>query len=99
MAQHPLAKAAREVNAHAEKHGLHDTCEHYGFKTDDVHYMAEQRALRAIYAFKGVNLNLSEPAVFMLDRQDQEMMVKLASAYMDGFLIGWRARAIADQEP
>lgn len=99
MASHPLAKAAREVNDYSGKHGLHDTCEHYGFKTDDVHYMAEQRALRAIFAFKGINLNLSEPAAFMFDRPDHEMMVKLAAAYMDGFLIGWRARVIADQEP
>lgn len=94
MADHPLAQAAREVNDYAEKHGLEETCEHYGLKVGDVKYIAEQRALRAIYAFRGINLNLQEPALLLLSPNEQMLALKLTAAYMDALVIGWRAREI-----
>jgi hypothetical protein len=99
MADHPLAQAAREVNDYAEKHGLEETCEHYGFKVDDVRYIAEQRALRAIYAFKGVNLNMKKPAIIGLTRSEILTHIQLTAAYMDALVIGWRAKAIQYELP
>jgi hypothetical protein len=94
MKDHPLAQAAREVNAYAEKHGLEETCEHYGFKIEDVKYIAEQRALRAIYAFRGVNLNMKEPQIVGLTRAEIPTYIQLTAAYMDALVIGWRAKEI-----
>ena len=92
MAQHPLAQAARETNSYAETHGLEETIERYDLTMADVRYMAEQRALRALWAFRGLNLNLREPTILELKPQDMPMYIKLTSAYMDGLLIGWVAR-------
>jgi hypothetical protein len=92
MVNHPLAQAAREVNDYAEKHGLEETCEHYGFKIEDVRYIAEQRALRAIWAFKGINLNSPHPMLLELRPQDLPIYIQLTAAYMDGLVIGWRAK-------
>ena len=92
MKDHPLAQAAREVNAYAEKHGLEETCEHYGLKIADVRYIAEQRALRALYAFRGINLNMTEPTILGLMQKDIPTYIQLTAAYMDGLVIGWRAK-------
>jgi hypothetical protein len=80
MAMHPLA--------------LEETCEHYGFKIEDVKYIAEQRALRAIYAFRGVNLNMKEPQIVGLTRAEIPTYIQLTAAYMDALVIGWRAKEI-----
>jgi hypothetical protein len=94
MAQHPLAIAAREVNSYAETHGLEETCEYYDLKQEDVHYIAEQRALRALFAFKGINLNPTHAMVMSLSSAEIAQQIRLAAAYMDGLVIGWRAREI-----
>lgn len=97
MAMHPLAQSAREVNAYSEKHGLKETCEHYDLRMADVRYMAEQRALRALYAFKGVNLNMTEPAIFALSPDEMPVYIQLTAAYMDGLVIGWRGKEIQNE--
>jgi hypothetical protein len=98
MAEHPLAKAAREVNARAETDGLDATIEHYDLKTEDVQYIAEQRALRALYAAQGINLNPNYPMVLQLSPDQLKLMVTLQAAYMDGLVIGWRAKEIVTEE-
>jgi hypothetical protein len=98
MANHPLAKAAREVNKYAEDNGLEATCERYDLKHEDVYYMAEQRALRALYARYGVNLNPNYPMMMQLSPEQMAQHVNLTAAYMDALVIGWRAKEIADEE-
>jgi hypothetical protein len=99
MRDHPLAQAAREVNDYAEKHGLEATCEHYDLKQEDVQYMAEQRALRALYARYGINLNSPAKAVLFNLTPEQAMQhINLTAAYMDALVIGWRAREIKDRD-
>ena len=94
MAQHPLAKAAREVNDYAETHGLNETCERYNLATEDVRYIAEQRAYRVLWAIKGINLNLKEHRILLLSAKEKEMLMSLTMAYMDGLVIGWRANEL-----
>jgi hypothetical protein len=98
MANHPLAKAAREVNAYAEAHGLEATGEYYDLKYEDVMYIADQRALRALYAQYGINLNPNYPMVLQLSPEQLKQHVLLMAAYMDGLVIGWRAKEIAENE-
>jgi hypothetical protein len=92
MASHPLARAAREVNAYAETHDLEATCEHYGLKLEDVMYIAEQRALRALYSQYGINLNAPSPMILKLTPEQAKQHLTLTTAYMDSLVIGWRAR-------
>ena len=94
MAKHPLAIAAREVNDLAEKKDLAETIEQYDLKLPDLLYMANQRALRGVYAAKGINLNLKEAVEIALSPEEKRLHVTLTSCYMDGLLIGWRAREI-----
>jgi hypothetical protein len=96
MADHPLAKAAREVNAYADEHTTEETCQHYDLRAEDVAYVAEQRALRALYAAKGINLGLTQPAIINLSVEDRLQMIPLIAAYMDALVIGWRANQFRD---
>ena len=98
MADHPLAKAARELNAYAEKHGLKATIEHCDLKFEDVTYLAEQRALRALYAKTGINLNPNYSMTLQMTTQQVFDLAHLTAAYMDSLMIGWRAKEIADEE-
>jgi hypothetical protein len=97
MAFHPLAKAARETNTYAEQHGLEATCEHYDLKVEDVQYIAEQRALRALYAQYGINLNSPKAMMLNLTTKQIKQHITLMAAYMDGLVIGWRAKEIANE--
>lgn len=96
MANHPLTQAAREVNQYSETHGLEETCEHYNLKVEDVRYVAEQRAFRAIAASQGINMKTQEDLdrVMILPSQ----LIAFTAAYMDGLVIGWRAREIMEEE-
>lgn len=94
MKDHPLSQAAREINDGPDRHDLAKTCANHGLKLDDVVYMAEQRALRALYARYGINLQLQKPAVLSLSKADEALMPTLIAAYMDGLLIGWRGKEI-----
>lgn len=89
MKDHPLAIAARELNNYAEEHGLEAACEFAGLKIEDVKYMAEQRALRAIWAYKGINLKGTEPVALLLSSDEKVLFRQLVPAYMDGLVTGW----------
>ena len=97
MANHPLTRAAREVNDYSGKYGIHETCEHYDLTVEDVRYLAEQRAMRAIYAFRGVDLMLKEVTVLAFSHEEIGLMNKLTAAYMDGIMIGWRGKEISNE--
>lgn len=94
MVNHPMAISARETNSYAEKHGIEETCEHYNLNVEDVRYMAEQRALRVIYARRGINLNMKTHEILSLTLEEANLQLSLMMAYMDGLVIGWRAREI-----
>jgi hypothetical protein len=97
MKDHPLAVAAREINDElCEKYGLQGICEKCGLKLPDLLYMAEQRALRALFASYGRNLQLQRVDSFQLSESEETLCRTLTSAYIDGLLIGWRAREIAN---
>jgi hypothetical protein len=99
MRDHPLAVAAREINDElCEKYGLQGTCEKCGLKLPDIAYMAEQRALRALFASYGRNLQLKRVDTFQLSDSELSLLKTLTSAYIDGLLIGWRAREIYEQQ-
>jgi hypothetical protein len=99
MRDHPLAVAAREINDElCEKYGLQGACEKCGLKLPDLIYMAEQRALRALFASYGRNLQLKRVDTFQLSESEERLCRTLTSAYMDGLLIGWRAREIYEQQ-
>jgi hypothetical protein len=95
---HPLTEAARYVNAYADEQGLEATVNWLGMETSlsEVSYLAEQRALRAIYARRGINLNLPEMTNVMLTADERAMLPVLAAAYLDGFAIGWKARELKE---
>jgi hypothetical protein len=95
---HPLAVASKEVNDYAETHGLDATCKHYGLTQEDVHYIAMQRALRAVFAFYGRNFNPKQLETVQLSATEIKDQIKYAAAYMDGLVIGWRAREIHDEQ-
>jgi hypothetical protein len=94
MQNHPLARAARETNDRADQRGLIPTIRSYGLEAADLRYMAEQRALRALFASYGRNLQLKHPTTFQLSPSEERLMQTLVSAYMDGILIGWRGKEI-----
>jgi hypothetical protein len=99
MANHPLAVAARETNDElCEKLGLEGTCQKCGLKLPDLIYMAEQRALRALFAQYGRNLQLKHPTSFQLSESEERLFKALTTAYMDGLLIGWRGKEIYEQQ-
>jgi hypothetical protein len=97
MADNPLAVAAREVNNYAETHGLKETCERFGQKLEDVHYIAEQRALRCVVAAsRGLNISgVSRPVMVKMTDDEHKLFLTLTMAYVDGLMIGWRANQIA----
>lgn len=98
----PLTIAAREANAYAGEHGLEDTLEWAGMPAGpgELAYLAEQRAIRALFAaFHGVDLDLPVPAIVHLSDQERALLPLVMSAYLDGFVIGWRGRAIHEGAP
>lgn len=103
--KHPLAEAARVVNAVAEERGLDAALEWLGIKIGpgELAYLAEQRALRAVAA-AGLNLNLGtlgkpfddQVAAAILRTplwRDEQML--LVGLHMDGVVIGWKGRELA----
>jgi hypothetical protein len=92
IADHPLARASREVNEYCEKHGLPETCALVGLKFDDLLYMARQRALRSLFATYGRNFNPKKPTSIQLSPSEERLLLALTMSCMDGLVIGWRAQ-------
>lgn len=107
---HPLAQAARETNDYAAEHGLEETLAWLGMDatTDDLAYLGEQRALRAIAAASvGISIGDSDEspdvaakvvAAIVETPLWRDMRGLLVGCYMDAFAIGWRAHEIASSD-
>ncbi len=91
----PLARAAREVNEHAETAGLEDTFALLGFTASpgQVAYLAEQRALRAVAAVTMGLPDVDETVARAIVRTPlwRDMRMLLVGVFMDGLAIGARA--------
>lgn len=105
---HPLTRAARETNTYADEHGLQETVNWLGMdlEADQLAYLAEQRALRAVAADRfGESLGDGPPerdaavaASIVEDPEWEKLRVLVISAYMDGFAIGWKGHELATRE-
>lgn len=101
---HILNQAARDTNAYAEEHeGITSVLDWLGMGADidGLGYFAEQRAIRAMAARGGYNMNGAD-----LERDEMvareivsspewaQLRSLLVGCYMDGIVIGMRAEAI-----
>lgn len=103
--RHPLTEAARYVNAYNDEHGFAETVRWLDMEAsaEEISYLAEQRALRAIAASMGVSLG-SDPV-----RDEQvarsiistplwrDMQPLLIACYLDGIAIGWKGRELKEK--
>jgi hypothetical protein len=107
--EHPLTRAAREVNAYAGEAdaGLQETLDWLGMDVAqaDLAYLAEQRALRAVAASRGIDLGTLDPVE--AERIAREIVTSpgwaeskhiIVSAYLDGIGIGWKGRMLRDSD-
>jgi len=101
--EHPLAKAARDVNDRTEAKGLDGMVADLGLGVSvaQLAYLAEQRALRAFSArYLGYNMghhpDNDEQIAKCLVQTDQwkRLSSLITAAYMDGMAIGWRGGQI-----
>jgi hypothetical protein len=96
LADWPLVRAARELNAEAEEVGVGATVERHGLDMDKLQHIADQRAMRAVFARHGVNLNPDKPVLFDFTDEDKAMLPLLMAVSMEGMLIGWYGRELAE---
>lgn len=105
---HPLTEAARGVNAYAEEQGLPATLDWLGMKIspEELAYLCEQRALRAVAAsLHAVNLGSTNSQemedvtrMIVTSPEWKNWRMVLMGCVMDGMTIGWRAAQIEDQD-
>lgn len=104
---HPLAQAARIVNAYSEEQGLEATLGWLGMHVGagELAYLGEQRALRAVAAASvGVNMGggtqFDETVAHAIGETPlwRDMRVLLVGCYMDAIAIGWKAARLAEEE-
>lgn len=107
---HHLAQAAGDNDSLAEEGGIHMALTRLDLDVEDVGYVAEQRALRAVMAESGRIPELqrahrsgsARPQSFALSAMEKRKLVLYAAMYMDGIAIGWRAHQLsspADSNP
>jgi hypothetical protein len=90
---HRLATAASENDRIAAEGGLEPALDALGLSIEDVRYVAEQRALRAVLAHTGRAGEIPrEPEMIRLGVSDKLMLQVFTPLYIDGIAIGWRAR-------
>jgi hypothetical protein len=98
-ADHPLTRAARENNAAAEVDGTEAVLDAIGILDDasveQIYYLAEQRALRALAARYG---EINPTGQVALTPEENALMPMLIGAYLDGIAIGWRGQQYASEE-
>jgi hypothetical protein len=100
-----LIQASADSDALAEEIGLIPAIEQIGLSFEDVKYVAEQRALRALYVSTGREDQLREwangtedfPAVD-LDPEERNQVKLLTACYLDGITLGarWAQRRTGD---
>lgn len=96
----PFVEAVVHNDAHASESGnAKEVVAHLGIDFDALHFVAEQRALRAVLLTTGRLKGLqqtADPINVRLSPVEQELMTFFKAAYLDALVIGWRARGIAD---
>jgi len=99
---HPLVEAARYTDAQGTEHGLEGFVAHAGMDMDTLMHIAKQRSLRvALVRSRGPEemyriASQSEAVDVRLSREEEAEMFAFLPAYMDGLMIGWEARRLAD---
>lgn len=90
---HPLASAARDIDALSEEHGFDFIFKTLGLEKDDVIYVAQQRALRLalLHAGRGDLLGGTKPQTIPPGLVDKHMLQALTIMCLDGMAIGWKA--------
>lgn len=104
---HPLTQAARSTNAYSEEHGLPATLDWLGMNVsaDELFYLAEQRALRAVAAASiGLNMGhdrgLDDATANAIVQTPlwRDMRLLLLGCIADGIAIGWKAHELQDAD-
>jgi hypothetical protein len=87
-----LAQAAADNDAVAEERGLEGALRDLGMSVEDVRYVAEQRALRAVLAFGGRANELGSPELkaVALTEEERKQMDVLTVSNMDAIALGVR---------
>lgn len=95
MKDHVLGIAARYNDADAEEHGFEEVISRQGLTLEDLHYLAQQRAMRALYVVLGKDMEIfksPKPIPFpILSAKERWLFTALTTAELDGMMIGWRA--------
>lgn len=100
---HPLAQAAADNDSMAEEGGIPMALTRIGLSVEDVMYVAEQRALRAVMVESGRLPELQRahregsvrPQGFKLSNLERHRMVLYQAMYADAIAIGWRANDLS----
>lgn len=88
-----LAEAAADNDALAEEHGVERVVSDLGLNLDDLVYIAEQRALRAVLMRSGRLDELprsNNPKDVALNEGERAEMAALIPVYLDGITLGAR---------
>lgn len=95
---HPLLVAARYNDADAEEHGFYSALERMGLVPDEVMYIAHQRALRTVLIESNRlgDIDQTKPTPIELSPEEEDRLVTLTAAVLDGVVIGYRAKGLED---
>ena len=89
-----LAESARYMDAMAEEHGFNKWADLNDIDAESLHYVANQRALRAAMLLDGKNPSLqsrTEKTMVTLSPEIEKLMPHLTTLAMDGIGIGLHA--------
>lgn len=94
---HPMARAARELDTLCETQGFDACFKQLGLDKDDVIYMAQQRALRMalISAGRADLIGGKELTPIPSGIVHPDMLQALTITCLDGLITGWKAALYA----
>lgn len=102
---HHLAQAAADNDSMAEEGGIQMALTRLGLNVEDVFYVAEQRALRAVMVESGRLPELQRahrsgsvrPQGFAMSAMEKRKMMLYQAMYADAIAIGWRAKELSSE--
>lgn len=87
-----LAEAARNADAIAEELGIQQWANQHGVELSALHYMADQRAMRAAYLMidggDPIKLQTAQFQHIKLSPRAESMRTLLMGVFIDGFAVG-----------
>lgn len=100
MKNHPLGLASRYNDAEAEEKGLPALVESVGLEMGTLMYAVEQRATRCVLAVTRPEMLPLPPGFGVISLTPHERTVHrlMQLALIDGIMVGWRARQIAERD-